>query len=75
MNALPDQKPLRMMDSDMAAAFGYGLKLTGTDKATQMTFDAAVGQLGVRGLIECTTLSGYSRIIGLNASACTIDLA
>ena len=48
VNALPDKKPLRMMDSDVAATVEYGLKLTDTDNATQMTFDAAVDQMGVR---------------------------
>ncbi|MCH7622277.1 MAG: carboxymuconolactone decarboxylase family protein [Chloroflexi bacterium] len=74
VDALRDKKPLPMMDPDIAASVEFGLELTGTNKVSQKTFDAAVGQLGVRGLTEFTTLIGYYRMIGLNANACTIDL-
>ncbi len=74
VDALRDKKPLPVMDSDVAAVVEYGQELTGTNKVGQETFDAAVAQLGVRGLTELTTLIGYFRMIGLNANACTIDL-
>ncbi len=74
VDALRDKKPLPVMDPDVASAVEYGLELTSTNKVSQKTFDAAAGQLGVRGLTEFTTLIGYFRMIGLNANACTIDL-
>ncbi len=74
VDALRDKKPLPAMDPDVAAVVEYGLELTGTNQASQKTFDAAVAQLGVQGLTELTTLMGYFRMIGLNANACTIDL-
>ena len=74
VDALRDKKSLPAMDSDLAAVVKYGMELTGANKVSQETFDAAVAQLGVPGLTEFTTLMGYFRMIGLNANACTIDL-
>ena len=74
VDALRDKKQLPQMVPDEAAVVEYGLELTGTNKVSQKTFDAAVAQLGVRGLTEFTTLMGYYRMIGLNANAATIDL-
>ena len=62
------------MPSDEAAVVHYGLELTGTNKVSQATFQAALDQLGVQGLTEFTTSMGYFRLLALNANACTIDL-
>ena len=58
----------------MAAAARYGLELTGQNKVSRETFDAAVAVLGYRGTTEFTTVMGYFRLVGLNANAGDIDL-
>jgi hypothetical protein len=62
------------MPPDEAAVVSYGLELTGTNKVSQETFQAALNQLGVQGLTEFTTSMGYFRMLALNANAFTIDL-
>ena len=74
VDALRDRKQLPAMAPDEAAIVEYGLELTRTNHVNQKTFDAALAQLGVRGLTEFTTLMGYYRMIALNANAATIDL-
>lgn len=44
----------------MAAAARYGLELTGQNKVSQETFDAAVAVLGYRGTTEFTTVMATS---------------
>ena len=74
MDAISDKKPLPAMEPDVAAAARYGLELTGQNKVSQETFDAAVAVLGYRGTTEFTTVMGYFRLVGLNANAGDIDL-
>lgn len=74
VDALRDKKPLPAMPPDEAAVVNYGMELTGTNKVSQETFQAAVDQLGLQGLTEFTTFMGYYRMLALNANACTIDL-
>ena len=62
------------MEPDVAAAARYGLELTGQNKVSRETFDAAVAVLGYRGTTEFTTVMGYFRLVGLNANAGDIDL-
>ena len=73
-DAIRDKKPLPDKPADEAAMANYGLELVGTNQVKQATFDAALGQLGARGLTEFTTTMGYFRLIALNANAFTIDL-
>jgi len=77
-NPLPiwvfDRETLRFLAVNEAAVVHYGLELTGTNKVSQATFQAALDQLGVQGLTEFTMSMGYFRLLALNANACTIDL-
>ena len=74
MDAIRDKKPLPAMEPDVAAVVRYGLELTGQNKVSQETFDAAVAVLCYRGTTEFTTVMGYFRLVGLNANAGDIDL-
>ncbi len=74
VDAIRDKKPLPVMEPDVAAAVGYGVELTGQNKVSQETFDAAVAALGYQGTTEFTTIMGYFRLVGLNANAGDIDL-
>src|SRR5712691_8670797 len=74
VDALREKQPLPAMPPDEAAVVHYGLELTGTNKVSQATFQAALDQLGVQGLTEFTMSMGYFRLLALNANACTIDL-
>jgi 4-carboxymuconolactone decarboxylase len=74
VDAIRDKKPLPAMEPDVAAVVRYGLELTGQNKVSQETFDAAVAVLGYRGTTEFTTVMGYFRLVGLNANAGDIDL-
>jgi len=74
VDALREKKPLPAMPADEATVVHYGLELTGTNKVSQETFQAALDQLGAPGLTEFTTSMGYFRMLALNANAFTIDL-
>jgi 4-carboxymuconolactone decarboxylase len=74
VDAIRDKKPLPVMEPDVAAAARYGLELTGQNRVSQETFDAAVAALGYGGTTEFTTVMGYFRLVGLNANAGDIDL-
>jgi 4-carboxymuconolactone decarboxylase len=74
VDAIRDRKPLPAMEPDLAAVVRYGLELTGQNKVSQESFDAAVAVLGYRGTTEFTTVMGYFRLVGLNANAGDIEL-
>ena len=72
-DALRDKKPIPDTPLDEVAMVSYGLELAGTCQVKQATFDAALGQLGARGLTEFTTALGHFRMLALNANAFNID--
>jgi 4-carboxymuconolactone decarboxylase len=74
VDAIRDQKQLPAMEPNEAAVVRYGLELTGQNKVSQETFDAAVAALGYQGVTEFTTVIGYFRLVGLNANAGDIAL-
>ncbi len=74
VDALREKTELPDMPPDEAAVVNYALELTGTNHASQETFDAAVEQLGVRGLAEFTTYMGYFRLMAMCTNAFEVDL-
>ncbi len=74
VDALRERTTLPVMPPEEAAVVNYALELTDTNHVTQETFDAALKQLGARGLTEFTTYIGYFRLMALNVNAFTIDL-
>ena len=74
VDALRDRKPLPVLADEDAAVVNYGIELTSRNRVSDDTFQAAIDQLGARGLTEFTTFIGYYRMLALNANAFTIDL-
>jgi 4-carboxymuconolactone decarboxylase len=52
----------------------YGREFFRTHRVSQATFDAALAQFGVRGLIELTNLMGYYALLAFNVNAFGVDL-
>ena len=52
-----------------AAVVNYGREFFRTHKVSQATFDAALSQFGVRGLVELTNLMGYYALLAFNVNA------
>ena len=74
IDAIRDKKPLPDGPQDEVVMATYGLELTGTNRVSEETFQAALDVLGAQQLTEFTTLIGYYRMSSLNANGFTIDL-
>ena len=74
VDALRERKELPTMAPEEAAVVNYALELADTNHVRQETFDAALGQLGARGLTEFTTYMGYFRLMAMNTNAFNVDL-
>ena len=74
VDALLERVKLPAMAPEEAAVVNYALELTDTNHVSQETFDAALNELGARGLTEFTTYMGYFRLMAMNVNAFTIDL-
>lgn len=57
------------LDPEEAALVGYGQELLRTHRVSQATFDAALAQFGLRGLMELTNLMGFYSLMALNVNA------
>ena len=71
---LRDRKELTGMAPDEAAVVHYGQEFFRTHRVSQVTFDAALAQFGVRGLAELTNLMGFYATLAFNANAFGMDL-
>ena len=74
VDALRERKEMPAMAPDETAVVNYALELTNTNHVSQDTFDAALDQLGARGLTEFTTYIGYFRLMAMNTNAFNVDL-
>lgn len=74
IDALRDGKDLPGLASDEAAVVNYGRELFRTRLVSQTTFDAAVAELGVLGLIELTSLMGCYSLLSFHINAFGVEL-
>jgi 4-carboxymuconolactone decarboxylase len=68
------RKELTGLTPDEAAVVNYGREFFRTHQVSQATFDAALAQLGVQGLIELTNLMGYYALLAFNVNAFGVEL-
>ena len=66
---LRDKRPLTGLSAQESAVVEYGREYFRTRRVTQATFDAALGEFGVRGLAELTSLMGYYALLAFNINA------
>ena len=71
---LRDKKEITGLTPDEAAVMNYGRDFFRTHQVSQATFDAALAQFGVRGLIELTNLMGYYALLVFNVNAFGVEL-
>jgi 4-carboxymuconolactone decarboxylase len=71
---LRDKRELTGLAPDEAAVVHYGREFFRTHQVSQATFDAALAQFGVRGLVELTNLMGYYALLAFNINAFRVGL-
>ena len=69
VDSLRDKKPLTGLSPEQTAVVEYGREYFRTRRVSQANFDQALGQFGVRGLAELTTLMGYYALLAFNINA------
>ncbi|MBI3330353.1 MAG: carboxymuconolactone decarboxylase family protein [Nitrospinae bacterium] len=74
VDRLREKKELIRLAPDEAAVVSYGQEFFRTHQVSQATFDAALAQLGVRGLVELTNLMGYYALLAFNINAFRVGL-
>ena len=74
VEALRDKAPLPAMTSQEASVIKYGQEYYRTHRVSPETFQDALEQLGVQGLVELTMLMGFSGVLAFNLHAFDIDL-
>ena len=71
---LRDKKEITGLTPDEAAVVNYGRDFFRTHRVNQATFEAALAQFGVRGIIELTNLMGYYALLAFNVNAFGVEL-
>lgn len=71
---LREKKELTGLAPDEAAVVSYGREFFRTHRVSQATFDAALAQFGLQGLIELTNLMGYYALLAFNVNAFGVEL-
>ena len=71
---LRDEKDLPDLSAEESAVVNYGREFFRTHRVSQPTFDAALSQFGVRGLVELTNLMGYYSSLAFNINAFDVGL-
>jgi 4-carboxymuconolactone decarboxylase len=61
IDALRDRKPLPPMSVEEAVVIKLGMEFFQTNRVSQETFDVALAQFGPQGLVELTTLMGWTQ--------------
>jgi 4-carboxymuconolactone decarboxylase len=69
-----DQKELTGLTPDETAVVNYGREFFRTHRVSQATFDAALAQFGVRGVVELTNLMGYYALLAFNVNVFGVEL-
>lgn len=74
VDKLRDKQELTDLAPDEAAVVHYGREFFRTHRVRQETFDAALAQFGVRGLLELTNLMGYYSLLAFNLNAFEVGI-
>ena len=74
VDQLRDKKELADLSPDETVVVNYGREFFRTHRVSQATFDAALAQFGVRGVIELTNLMGYYALLAFNVNAFGVGL-
>jgi 4-carboxymuconolactone decarboxylase len=74
VDRLRDKRELMGLAPDEAAVVHYGREFFRTHQVSQATFDAALAQFGVQGLVELTNLMGYYALLAFNVNAFGVGL-
>ena len=74
VNSLRDKKDLTNLSAEESAVVNYGREFFRTHKVSQPTFDNALSQFGVRGIVELTNLMGYYSSLAFNINAFDVGL-
>ncbi|HAA95806.1 MAG TPA: hypothetical protein DCE26_08975 [Dehalococcoidia bacterium] len=74
VDSLRDKKELPALSPQEAAVINYGREFFRTHRVSQPTFDAAMEQFGLRGLVELTNLMGYYSCLAFNINAFDVGL-
>jgi 4-carboxymuconolactone decarboxylase len=74
VDCLRDKRELTGLAPDEAAVVHYGREFFRTHQVSQATFEAALAQFGVRGLVELTNLMGYYALLAFNINAFGVGL-
>ena len=71
---LRDKVELHGLSPEESAVVNYGREFFRTHRVTQVTFDAAMAQFGIRGLTELTNLMGYYALLAFNLNSFGVEL-
>jgi len=74
VDRLRDRHELTGLAPDEAAVVNYGREFFRTHRVSQATFDAALAQFGLQGLVELTNLMGYYALLAFNINAFGVGL-
>ena len=74
VTALRDGSELIGLSPDEAAVVNYGREFFRTHRVSRSTFQAALEQFGLRGLVELTMLMGWYCMLGFTVNAFDTDL-
>ena len=74
VDALRDRQPLPDLPADEAALVTYANEMFNNHRVSPDTYRNAVEQIGVRWLVELTTMMGYYTTLAYNANSFEIDL-
>ena len=74
VDGIRDKGGLPTLTADEAAVINYGHEFFSTRQVRKGIFDAAVAQLGIRGLVELTNLMGYYATLAFNINAFDVEL-
>ena len=73
VDRLRDRQALTGLAPDEAAVVNFGQEFYRTHRVSSASFDAAIGQFGVRGTAELATLMGYYALLAFNINAFEVD--
>jgi len=74
VDRLRDRHELTGLTPDEAAVVNYGREFFRTHQVSQASFEAALAQFGVQGLVELTNLMGYYALLAFNINAFGVGL-
>ena len=75
VDALRDNRPLPPLAAAEAAVINLGREFFASSRVDETTFNAALTQFGVQGVVELVTLMGFYALLAFNANAVDLPLA